>query len=196
LYGLGVGIQFSLLTRTLESGGGGLAICSHLSNVVTLGLLMTLLVIRRPPVRKARGVAPRAAGAFGLLALIFVLVLPKAKLTPATTLFSSVLALVGAVASIAVCAWLGRSFSVFPQARALVTGAPYRSVRHPLYVAELVAVFGFTWELVHPRSLIVMGVGTAAQLPRMRFEEQVLTEAFPSHRDYAGRTMRLVPGLC
>jgi protein-S-isoprenylcysteine O-methyltransferase Ste14 len=111
------------------------------------------------------------------LAPIFVLALPKAKLTLVTTLFSSVLALVGAVASIAVCAWLGRSFSVFPQARALVTGGPYRWARHPLYVAELVAVFAFMWEFVHRWAFIVMGVAIAAQLPRMHFEEQVLTEA-------------------
>ena len=194
-YGLGVGAQFSLLSQTLESGEGRLKICSQLSNIVFLGLLMTLLVIRRPPVRKARGVVPRVAAVFGLLAPIFVLALPKAKLTLATVTFSSVMTLVGVVVSIAICLWLGRSFSVFPQARALVTAGPYRLVRHPLYVAELTALFGRAWALEAPWSLIVMCVAIAAQLPRMHFEEQVLTEAFPSYREYASRTARLVPGL-
>jgi protein-S-isoprenylcysteine O-methyltransferase Ste14 len=194
-YGFGVCAQFSLLLQTLESGGGRLEICSQLSNIVFLGLLMTLLVIRRPPVRKARGIVPRVAAVFGLLAPIFVLALPKAKLTLATITFSSVMTLAGVVASIAICLWLGRSFSVFPQARALVTTGPYRLVRHPLYVAELTALFGCVWALEAPWSLVVMCVAIAAQLPRMHFEEQVLTEAFPSYRDYASRTARLVPGL-
>jgi protein-S-isoprenylcysteine O-methyltransferase Ste14 len=195
LYGLGVAVQFSLLLRTLESGGGGLEICSQLSSIMFLGLLMTLLAIRRPPLRKARGIVPRVAGVFGFLAPIFMLALPKATLTLATIMFSSVMMLVGTVASIAICLWLGRSFSVFPQARALVTGGPYRLVRHPLYVAELATLFGCVWAFEAPWSFIVMGVAIAAQLPRMHFEEQVLMEAFPSYREYASRTARLVPGL-
>ena len=194
-YGLGVCVQFTLLLANLESGGGWLEICSPLSNIVFLGLLMTLLAIRCPPVRKARGIVPRVAAVFGLLAPIFVLAPPKAKLTLATVTFSSVITLVGVVASIAICLWLGRSFSIFPQARALVTTGPYRLVRHPLYVAELTALFGRAWALEAPWSLIVMCVAIAAQLPRMHFEEQVLTEAFPSYRDYASRTARLIPGL-
>jgi protein-S-isoprenylcysteine O-methyltransferase Ste14 len=37
---------------------------------------------------------------------------------------------------------LGRSFSVVPQARGLVRGGPYSFVRHPLYLAEEIALLG------------------------------------------------------
>ncbi|MEC7947129.1 MAG: methyltransferase [Myxococcota bacterium] len=33
--------------------------------------------------------------------------------------------------------WLGRSFSVLPARRGLVTGGPYRLLRHPVYMGEL-----------------------------------------------------------
>jgi protein-S-isoprenylcysteine O-methyltransferase Ste14 len=184
------------ISQTLNShDGGALAIFPQLAHVVFLSLLILLLVIRRPPLRKAQGLLPRVVGIVGFLLPLVVLALPRAKLTPSMTIFSSTTVLVGTIASIVIAAWLGRSFSIFPQARALVTEGPYRVVRHPLYLAELIAVFGGMWEFEQPWSFLVMLVAFGAQLPRMHFEEQVLAQAFPSYRDYANRTARLLPGL-
>ena len=60
---------------------------------------------------------------------------------------------------------------------------------------ELMIAFGGLLEFEPPWSLLVMLVIVGVQLPRMHFEEKVLTQAFPSYREYAGRTARLVPGL-
>jgi protein-S-isoprenylcysteine O-methyltransferase Ste14 len=88
---------------------------------------------------------------------------------------------------------LGRCFGVLPEARGLVTRGPYRLVRHPVYLGEIVAMTGLTvaapaW--VHVAVLIVF---VAAQLTRMRLEEAALTEAFPEYAAYAARTSRLLP---
>ena len=80
-----------------------------------------------------------------------------------------------------------------PQARALVTNDPYRYVRHPLYLAEFLIVFGLGLGFKQPWSSVVTLLFLPAQLPRMNFEEEVLTKAFPNYGDYARRTARLIP---
>ena len=194
-FSFSVGQLIKSISQTTERDGEWLSVCLQLSNVILLSLLLALLIIRRPPIRKAHGVLPRAAGLVGLIIPSIAVVLPKAKLEIAPAVFSSALMLFGTVASIAICCWLGRSFSVLPQARGLVTNGPYRFVRHPLYAAELISLLGFIWGFERPWSLVLMFVATVAQFPRMRFEENILTEAFPSYREYANRTARLIPGV-
>lgn len=194
---LGLGILGSFLKtlQMLDSRGDGLAICSQIAIIFFLGLVIVFLVIRRPPVLKAKGLAPKLAAVVGCLLPFLVLALPRTSLTPLMTAVSSAIVFLGTSASIFVVFWLGRSFSILPQARGLMTEGPYRVVRHPLYLAELGIVFGRIWELDQPWPLIVMIVAVGAQIPRMHFEEKVLSEAFPTYREYASRTARLIPGL-
>lgn len=192
---LGIGGSLLRITQTLDAHGDVLAICSQLANVAFLSVLTLLVVIRRPAIRKARGLLPRGAGIVGVLLPSVFLALPRAKLTQAMTVFSSATVLLGIISSILIVCWLGRSFSILPQARTLVTEGPYCIIRHPLYLAELIVVFGGMWQFDYPWSFCVMFLTIAAQIPRMHYEEQVLMEAFPSYRDYAERTARLLPGV-
>jgi protein-S-isoprenylcysteine O-methyltransferase Ste14 len=41
---------------------------------------------------------------------------------------------------------LGRSISILPQARQLVTSGPYAFVRHPLYLGEMTAMLGIAMQ--------------------------------------------------
>jgi protein-S-isoprenylcysteine O-methyltransferase Ste14 len=194
---LGIGIVGSLLraSQMLDSRDNALAICSQFATVLFLSLAIVLLVIRRPPVQKAKGVLARFAGVVGCLLPFSFLALPRANMLPTITLFSSTLIFLGTAAAILSICWLGRSFSILPQARGLVVGGPYRLVRHPLYLAELCVVFGRIWEFQQPWAFIVMLVAIGVQISRIHFEEQLLLETFPSYRDYATRTARLIPGL-
>ena len=36
--------------------------------------------------------------------------------------------------------YLRKSFSIIPEARRVVSGGPYRFIRHPLYAAEIIVV--------------------------------------------------------
>ena len=182
-------------SQIIDSQGDALTICSQIANVLFLCLVMVLLVIRRPAVRKAKGLLPRLTGIVGCLLPILVLALPRPNLTPSMTVFSSAIVFLGTAASIFVVYWLGRSFAILPQARSLVTGGPYRVIRHPLYLAELGVMFGCIWEFQQPWPFVVMLIAIGAQIPRMHFEEQVLAEAFPAYREYASRTARLIPCL-
>jgi protein-S-isoprenylcysteine O-methyltransferase Ste14 len=78
----------------------------------------------------------------------------------------------------------------------LVTGGPYRWVRHPMYmgVASLVlAASLITGNLV----IALLGTGTVAmQVLRVPTEEAKLVERFgDAYRDYASRTGRFFPRL-
>ena len=89
--------------------------------------------------------------------------------------------------------YLRRSLSIIPEVRRLVTGGPYRVVRHPLYASEILAACAFV--MVNPAALAVAVLAPfiAIQLVRSRFEERLLTRAYPHYVDYARRTPRLIP---
>lgn len=192
-----VGIVGSLyrIPVSLDLSRDGLATCAQLANVLLLGIMIVLLLVRRPPVRRPAGFWPRAAGVAGAVAPIFMLAVPHGELAPAMFTLSLVLIFVGTATSIVATCWLGRAFSILPQARALVTEGPYKFVRHPLYLAEIIALCGTAMEFEQPWSALVMIIAIALQVPRMHYEEQILMESFPTYRAYVSRTARLIPGV-
>jgi protein-S-isoprenylcysteine O-methyltransferase Ste14 len=194
---LSLGIAGSAMRISQMAPGweSAIAISSQIATILLLGLVVVFLVIRRPAVRKARGMLPRVVAVAGFVSPYLAALLPRANISPATLGLPAAIALLGITASILAVFFLGRSFSILPQARQLVTDGPYRIVRHPLYLAELVVVLGTVWEIDQPWPLIVLFAAIGIQVLRMRFEEQVLSETFPRYREYAKRTARLVPGV-
>jgi len=95
--------------------------------------------------------------------------------------------------SFAVLRWLGRAFSIMPEARRLVTHGPYRVVRHPLYICEEVAVIGVFIQVLSPLAVFIFIMHAVFQVRRMLNEETVLEGTFPEYADYARRTPRLIP---
>jgi protein-S-isoprenylcysteine O-methyltransferase Ste14 len=90
---------------------------------------------------------------------------------------------------------LDRSLSVVPQARTLVQHGPYATVRHPLYLGELVAMLGLSLTLGGPLPLVLWGALVLLQAYRAVHEERLLVAHLPDYADYQTRTARIVPGL-
>jgi protein-S-isoprenylcysteine O-methyltransferase Ste14 len=90
---------------------------------------------------------------------------------------------------------LGKSFSLLPQARSLVTSGPYRYVRHPMYLGGLLITVGEIWLRFSPLVIALNVVFVAAQLIRLRLEEDLLARTFPEYEEYRKRTSMLIPGL-
>ena len=198
-YGFGIVGSWWQINPQLSKGPVSLrlilAVGPQFVNILFLGLLIVLFAIRRAPVAKAKGWLPRTAALVGYNIPLAILALPRAQIAPVLTILSSFLVISATVGSICIACWLGRAFSIFPQARAVVTDGPYRFVRHPLYLSELIGTFGMMCQFQQPWSFLIAVATVAAQFPRMHFEEQILTEAFPYYRNYADRTARLIPGL-
>jgi protein-S-isoprenylcysteine O-methyltransferase Ste14 len=91
--------------------------------------------------------------------------------------------------------YLDRSISVVAQARELVVQGPYRWVRHPLYVGELVASLGLAIAVNSYPALALCGAMCGLQVYRAVREEQVLSRAFPGYGIYRSRTAALLPGV-
>jgi protein-S-isoprenylcysteine O-methyltransferase Ste14 len=88
------------------------------------------------------------------------------------------------------------NFSYWPEARQLVVRGPYRFVRHPVYLAEIVMSSAVL--LSSMRVTLVVGefVVIILQLVRIRAEEGLLAGTFPIFRAFQTMTpYRLIPGL-
>jgi protein-S-isoprenylcysteine O-methyltransferase Ste14 len=114
--------------------------------------------------------------------------------TPSSLLLAGdAVAVAGSLWILASVLALGRCFGVLPEARGLVTRGPYRLVRHPVYLGEIIALAGLTIAAPAWSHLVVLAIFVLAQSVRMGLEEKALSEAFPEYAAYAARTSRLLP---
>lgn len=159
-------------------------------------LVAWFTLIRRPAVKRARGIQPRATALLGTLSVFAFAFLPPASGLPlAWHIVATALLLASAALASAVVTRLGRSLTVMAEARRLVTSGPYRFVRHPLYVVEeLAALAGFI-EAFSLWAGLLLAVQVALQLGRICNEEAVLEAAFPEYRHYKAATAGLIPGV-
>ena len=157
--------------------------------------VVALALTRSRPLAKAPGLRPRIEAALGAFLVYALPFLPPARRGPALEAVSAALIACGTALALVSMLALGRSFSVMAEARALVTGGPFRLVRHPLYLAEELAILGAALQFVWPASLALVAAQFAFQIRRMSNEEALLRRTFPQYAPYAARTPRFVPGL-
>jgi protein-S-isoprenylcysteine O-methyltransferase Ste14 len=166
--------------------------------ISTIGFLLLLaasVALRARPTGKARGLEPRISAFVGAFLVYAIPFFPRRELSVGAELVATVLVLVGTAAGIVTLMRLDRSFSMMAEARRLVTSGPYRFVRHPLYLAEELAIIGLSMQFFSAAAAFVLFVQIAFQLRRMHNEEAVLEETFPEYAAYRRRTARLLPGI-
>ena len=168
---------------------------SRISILLFFLLMVTLFVVRSRPRRKAAGFLPRATAILGTFSMSLVPLFPHRVWGPAQMIAGTLLTLVGGLLSVYVLAELGRSFSIMAEARGLVTRGSYALVRHPLYLAEEIAVLGVVVQSLSAMTLLVFALHLFFQLRRMKNEEHVLGQAYPEYQAYQRRTARLIPGV-
>jgi len=114
---------------------------------------------------------------------------------PLEVSISSLIIIAGMLLSIFALSALGRNISIIPQARKLVKNGPYRLIRHPLYVGEVVGVLGIVVGEITMLTISVFLLFMVAQIYRSLREEKLLGNIFPDYQEYCLRTPRFIPGL-
>ena len=90
---------------------------------------------------------------------------------------------------------IGRSFGVRPALRDLVTNGPYRIVRHPMYLAYVIADVGYNLQEWNLGTVLLVLVGWASLVYRIFAEERIVSQ-HPAWPDYAASVRyRIFPGL-
>lgn len=103
------------------------------------------------------------------------------------------------VAGAALAMWtfmsMGKSFSVLPAQRAVVSHGPYRWVRHPAYAGELTMILACTLSAPSLASGLVLIAAAPSVALRIHAEERLLsaTEAYRRYRERV--PVRLFPCL-
>ncbi|BCG75742.1 protein-S-isoprenylcysteine methyltransferase [Mesorhizobium sp. 113-1-2] len=168
------------------------------ADVAALGFLLLIVattVGRLPPIKTAQGIEPRVSALIGCFATVTLIAVPRTQTFPRVELIADLVTIVGFTLCIWCLWWLGRSFSITAQARRLVTGGPYRIVRHPLYACEAIVLLGLV--LRNP-TWITVAIGATAlafQYRRLINEEKVLQAAFPEYDAYRQATPMFVPSI-
>ncbi|UCG39078.1 MAG: EamA family transporter, partial [bacterium] len=154
-------------------------------------VLIAAFIMRTTPRERSRGLAEIVLPGIGALLPFALLASQPAPFVLARPLLHRGVFWTMTLAT-ALTVWgmwtLRRSFSVTVEARELVTKGPYRYVRHPIYLGEILAALAVTVWRLSVLSAAVLVAFTAVQMVRARMEEAKLDRNLPRYRQYASGT--------
>ncbi|MDA9435462.1 methyltransferase family protein [Bradyrhizobium sp. CCBAU 51627] len=155
-------------------------------------MLALLIMTRSPATAQAEGWLPRIAAFAGTYLPWMIGFFGKSG-EALPNLASTACVLVGMIMMLVTIRHLGGAFSLVPQARSVVQTGPYRWIKHPLYLAEEVAVLGVVLQFLTPVTAIVFVLHIAIQVCRIIYEEDLLRRTCPEYSGYEASRWRLIP---
>jgi protein-S-isoprenylcysteine O-methyltransferase Ste14 len=165
---------------------------TSLAWIASEGLVVVLYVIRRRSDQVSTNPLDWLVAIGG--SLIFLMVRPADyALVPQAVALA--LQMTGLVVQVAGKVTLGRSFGAVAANRGVVTGGPYRLVRHPIYLGYLLTHIGFLLADVSLRNIMVYSVGYCFQIARIVAEERMLRRDHEYCRYCEQVHYRLIPGV-
>jgi protein-S-isoprenylcysteine O-methyltransferase Ste14 len=191
-------LALDLIVLLSRNGGGVHGVLRAVGALISCAfcVLLVWLYLRRFP---SRATSPSmSAHIAAVIATPLPLAIPLLHGASRGTLIhvpADLLVLAGTAWSLWSLRWLGRNFSVIPQAREIADHGPYRWIRHPLYAGEIASALGMALAAGTATAAIVWLAFCALQAYRARREEQVLLGALPGYPAYRARTAALIPGI-
>lgn len=156
-------------------------------------IMAGLMLLRRQADAKATELSQRLVAIVGTFTITPLALLPMRWDSSWLLELTSVGFIVAYVWIIWALLTLRRAFSIFPEARGLVTHGPYALVRHPLYAAYFLT---YTLVMIPRFSLVavaLLAIGITAEVCRSRNEERILRRTYPEYDDYARTVRAFVP---
>jgi protein-S-isoprenylcysteine O-methyltransferase Ste14 len=163
-----------------------------LQHLIVLGIAIT-----RPPAKMrdysvGSSIAVGVAYVYPYAQVIDLRWSPGQVASPTTGL---VLVMLAAGLSLVSLLTMGRLFGVRPALRGLVTNGPYRFLRHPMYLSYVLADIGYNLQEWNSVTLLLVLIGWASLVYRIRAEERVLSQHAEWPAYAALVRYRLVPGI-
>jgi protein-S-isoprenylcysteine O-methyltransferase Ste14 len=124
--------------------------------------------------------------------------------TDALPLAAQIVALLLCILGYGLVVWATASNAFFSQivrlqperGQVVVTGGPYRAVRHPAYLGAIVYELAVPFLLASGWALVLSGVGVLLLVLRTALEDRTLQAELTGYAEYAGRVRhRLLPGV-
>jgi protein-S-isoprenylcysteine O-methyltransferase Ste14 len=173
-----------------------------LPSIIHMVLAAGSFLVRDTPQRKEQDPFGRVvsyAGGFGVFLFIqFASVYRPEWLQvtdyPVIGLMGIALGILGVFVEIWAVWHLRFAFATEPAARRLVTSGPYRLARHPIYLGGCLAYLGMFMSRPTVPLALALALWAVCIHFRMRYEEAILSEAFPQeYGDYRRRVGALLP---
>lgn len=202
VFGFLVAIQAELTLAGIQHAFHGdlnrseaMYLLNRVLTVAFFGFLVVIYAVRSRAIAKDHNPIAVAAAMIGSFVLYGLFLIPgQGRSSNVWVLAASDLSLaVGIAWALYSLSYLGRRFSIVPEARGLVTGGPYGLVRHPIYLGEIIAGVGLVLPTLFTLHAIVLTLFLAAQLVRTYYEERMLRNTYPQYEAYAKHTHRLIP---
>src|SRR5262249_27158108 len=138
-------------------------VAMRLSTIIFLMLIAAAVIWRTRPSGKASGLEPRISALVGTFLVYGITVFPRHDLSLSLEIISTALTMIGNAGAVVALSQLGCSFSIMAESRQLVTSGPYRFLRHPLYLAEEIALIGVFMQFASAWTGLLLSVQIAFQ---------------------------------
>jgi protein-S-isoprenylcysteine O-methyltransferase Ste14 len=152
--------------------------------------------IRIDPIERSRGLKETIIPLIGGVLPFTLLSSPPSLLTAGNWLMIYII-FYWMTATTALTIWglwtLRCSFSITVEVRALITNGPYRWIRHPVYMGEILTALAVTTWRFSILNLALFTLFVIIQLLRARSEEAKLSRVFAAYSIYAARVIWIWP---
>lgn len=172
-----------------------LSAASAVASAIYLTLAGIILVSLKRPISRYEKSIPNLIAILAVFTAYVFLWMPHGTLLHVNVYFSLFLIVFGGIATLSSLLFLGRSFSVTPQARVLVIAGPYSLVRHPMYVGNIAALLGLALLIDSPQAFGLFFICASLQVWRATYEDKILAANFNEYAEYKSRVGCFIPRL-